>query len=139
MIGDDRRRDLYAFAAKAVGTAGSDSTETFRASHLVAWGHDMHRRRLHVPVLGRLRHRVQARRVMTAEDAARYAARSIPRRPAEDPAAALALVDELIAMGSPSLPGRVPEAWSKKGRAGQTLQRDRRVTPTRPGCDVGHA
>ena len=39
-LDDERRQDLYAYAAKVVGSRGSASTEQARAARLVEWAHE---------------------------------------------------------------------------------------------------
>jgi hypothetical protein len=77
MIDDEHRQDLYEIASKCVGTAGSDSTEMFRASRLLAWGDEMRRRGFHWPVPRRLRRRARPELSTRPAEAGRYAANSI--------------------------------------------------------------
>jgi len=112
LVDDERRSDLYAYAAKSVGTAAPESVEVFRTSRLVAWGNAMRcRHALSRRIFGALRGRALARRSMSCEGAGRYAARSIRRSDDASHAAALALVDDLIGMGAGGGPWALAEAW----------------------------
>lgn len=106
LIDDTRRQDLYTLAAKCVGTAGSEAVEIFRASRLKAWGDQMRRRTFGGKLLGPFRRHAIRRLDTTPEQAGRYAASSIRQVSDEIHASVLALVDDLIAMGSR------PSAWS---------------------------
>jgi hypothetical protein len=44
-IDDRRRRDLYEYASKAVGSRSSDEVQQARFEHLTAWGLSLHQRR----------------------------------------------------------------------------------------------
>jgi len=102
MLDDERRQALYSVAARSVGTAGSFRTELLRAERLTDWGHAMRQRRLHSRLIGKFRSRMQAKRISTPAAAAHYAASAIRKRSDKDHAAALALIDELIAMAPTS-------------------------------------
>ncbi|SRR5579884_1313121 len=111
MIDDVRRQDLYTFAAKCVGTAGSEAVEIFRASRLMAWGEEIRQRRFGGKLLGTLRRHTPRKLNTTPEEAGRYAANSIRRESDEIHASVLALLDELIAMSSPPAAWNLAEAW----------------------------
>jgi hypothetical protein len=101
VLDDRRRQDLYPYAAKVVGSAGRPEVELARVRRLMAWADEMWASR-RWPVrcrLGGLR-RSKAR-TNHPELAGSYAVRALPRMSATTHAAALALVDELIATGSP--------------------------------------
>ena len=101
LLDDRRRQDLYPYAARVVGTAGRPEVEFARVRRLMAWADQMWAAR-RWPLryrLGGLR-RSKAR-TNHPELAGSYAVRALPRMSAATHAAALALVDELIAMGSP--------------------------------------
>lgn len=108
---DDRRRgDLYRYASLTVGTAGSKTLEEARAARLLAWADQRWERRTSRSVLDRLRlRRARKERALEPEPAGTYAIHSIGRVSDHSHAAALALVDELIAMGphaAPAAPAR---------------------------------
>jgi hypothetical protein len=111
MVDDTRRQDLYTVAAKCVGTAAGEAAEVFRACRLLAWGEDLRRRRFCARPFGFLRRRAAGKLSKTPEEAGRYAANSIPKVSDEVHARVLALVDELIAMGSEPGAWNLSEAW----------------------------
>jgi hypothetical protein len=109
VLDDRRRQDLYEYAAKAVGTTGSVDDERRRVARLLSWGDEVWRQRWGWMILGRLRSRiVRGDRWRYPEAAARYALDAIGKLSDDKHAAALALVDELIALGRPRrvLPAR---------------------------------
>lgn len=97
-VDDERRQDLYRYAAEVVGTTAPGSTEDARAELLIAWGRDTwtHRwpRRL-APSAWRM---VGIERQPPHDLAGVYAARAIRRIDDRSHAAALALIDELLAI-----------------------------------------
>ncbi len=101
LIDDERRQDLYEYAAKTVGTAAARQVENARVELLIAWGDEMWERRSGRSVLDRLRRsRVRKERRRDPEAAGSYAVHAIARVTDEIHAAALALVDELIDLGA---------------------------------------
>ncbi len=101
LLDDRRRQDLYAYAAMAVGTANSRSAEDARASRLLTWGDELWERRSRSSLIDRgRRRRVRKERSLEAELAGTYAVHAIGKVGAENHAAALELVDELIAIGT---------------------------------------
>jgi hypothetical protein len=100
LIDDERRQDLYGYAAKAVATASRPEVEEERVERLLSWGDALWRSR-RWPVRSRLTSmRRRKLRVSHPEAAASYAIRAIPKLSDESHAAVLTLVDELIAVGS---------------------------------------
>jgi hypothetical protein len=98
-IDDERRQDLYRYAAEVVGTRATPEVEHARERRCLEWADEMRRQRPR-PL------RWMARGGQTAADrrlgldaAGTHAARSIRRHGDRTHAAALALVDELLAMG----------------------------------------
>jgi hypothetical protein len=103
LIDDERRQDLYRYAARTVGTADGRQVEHARIERLIAWGDQMWDRRSGQSVLERLkRSRVRKERRRDPEAAGSYAVHAIAKVTGEIHAEALALVDELIEMGSPA-------------------------------------
>ncbi len=99
LVDEARRQDLYGYASRCVGTAGSPVLEQARMRRLLEWGDELWDRPTTASLLGRMR-RSRARRVRTPdpETAATYALRALTRsHPTHGEA--LALVEELIAMG----------------------------------------
>ncbi|HET6448723.1 MAG TPA: hypothetical protein VFG31_06395 [Conexibacter sp.] len=98
-VDDERRQDLYRYAADVVGTRAAPGVEHAREHRCLEWAETMRRQRPR-PL------RWMARggpgsvdRRLGLDAAGTYAARSIRRHGDRTHTAALALVDELIAMG----------------------------------------
>jgi hypothetical protein len=107
LVDDRRREDLYAYAAKAVGTAGPPAVDEARAARLLAWADEHWDRRASRSLLDRVRlRRVYKERSTDPEPAGTYAVHAIRKVNDETHAAALALVDQLIAIGSEPPRGR---------------------------------
>jgi hypothetical protein len=95
-IDDRRRQDLYAYAAKVVGSRAGLAVERARAERLTAWTHERRpRRRSRWLISGRLR-------AFGAEPPvhilAARAVQAIPAHTGRTHAEMLALVDELLAL-----------------------------------------
>jgi hypothetical protein len=104
LLDDRRRSDLYRYAAQAVGTAGSSEVEAARAARLLAFGDEAWRRRAARSPLDRVRlRRAQKERSDDPEPAGTYALHAIGKVTDETHAAALSLLDSLIAMGAPAV------------------------------------
>jgi hypothetical protein len=101
LLDDRRRQDLYPYAAIAVGTAADAETEAERVERLLSWADDRWLRRRWPARSGVLSARRRRQRVGHPEAAASYAIRAIPKLSDETHAAALMLVDGLIAIGAP--------------------------------------
>jgi hypothetical protein len=100
LLDDRRRADLYRYAAQTVGTAGPSEVEEARVACLLAWADALWERRCTHSLLERMRHRRAAKERSTdPEPAGTYAVHAIGKVTEETHAAALALVDELIALG----------------------------------------
>jgi hypothetical protein len=106
---DDRRRaDLYRYAAQTVGTASSPAVEGARVARLLAWSDELWQRRSSRSLIERLRlRRAIKERSTDPEPAGTYAVHAIGKVSDEVHASALALIDELIAMGAPARDERV--------------------------------
>lgn len=98
-VDDERRQDLYRYAAEVVGTRGSAEVERARERRCLEWA-DARRRERSWPLrwVTRASPAVVDRR-LGLDAAGTYAARSIRRHTERTHTAALALIDELIAMG----------------------------------------
>jgi hypothetical protein len=117
LIDDRRRCDLYRYAAQAVGSAASTEVEEARSARLLAFGDESWRRRAARSPLERMRlRRAQKERSADPEPAGAYAVHAIGKVTDEIHAAALALLDELIAtastagQSSPTSQGALPAA-----------------------------
>jgi hypothetical protein len=102
-VDDARRQDLYEYAARVVGTRGAPDVELARTRRLHEWAAEVSRAR------GWARFVLAGRLPATSlhppgdpESAGARAAKSIHRHTDQTHAAALALVEELVAMGPPS-------------------------------------
>jgi len=101
LVDDRRREDLYRYAAQTVGTADAWAVEEARAARLLAWADQRWERRASRSVLDRMRlRRAYKERSTDPEPAGTYAVHAIGKVNDESHAAVLALVDELIALGS---------------------------------------
>lgn len=103
-IDDERRQDLYRYAAEVVGTRATPEVERARERRCLEWADQMRRQRR-----GPLRWIARGAgasvdRRLGLDAAGTYAARSIRRHNDRTHAAALALLDELIAIGRPARP-----------------------------------
>jgi hypothetical protein len=97
-IDDERRQDLYRFAAEVVGTRAVAEVERERERRCLAWAEEMRRQRPRPLRWARSSSAVVDRR-LGLDAAGTYAARSIRRHTDRTHAAALSLVQELIGMG----------------------------------------
>lgn len=98
-VDDERRQDLYRYAAEVVGTRGSAEVERARERRCLEWADERKRERARaLRWVTRPSPAVVDRR-LGLDAAGTFAARSIRRHTDRTHAAALALIDELIAMG----------------------------------------
>jgi hypothetical protein len=98
-IDEARRQDLYRYASEVVGTRGDAEIERARERRCLAWADERKRERVRaLRWVTRAAPAVVDRR-LGLDAAGTYAARSIRRHTDRTHAAALALIDELIAMG----------------------------------------
>jgi hypothetical protein len=99
-LDDERRQDLYKYAAASVGTADEPDVERARADRLLAWGDEWWDRRGRQSIVERIRrHGARQPRRPAPDAAARYAIEALGRRVSDaSHCSALRLVDELIAM-----------------------------------------
>ncbi len=114
VVDDNRRQDLYAYAAKVVGSARPPAVQRARADLLAAWALEMRQRRWSrwfVP--GWLRG-IGFERLPPIDVLGIHAARSVSRPSDERHAAALALIDELLAIDTISK-DRSREAGAPQG------------------------
>lgn len=100
-VDDARRQDLYAYAARIVGTRAGIKVQRDRAERLTEWAMDMQRRRwTGLLPLSRLR-MAGLRREPSAHVVGTYAVRAIPRHTDQTHAEVLELIDALLAIGAP--------------------------------------
>ncbi|MBV8430260.1 MAG: hypothetical protein JO244_03805 [Solirubrobacterales bacterium] len=109
-IDDARRQDLYAFAAKVVGSRASINVQRARADLLVEWAFEMQRRHWtsrYLP-LGRMR-MANLRRQPSAHAVGTYAVRAIPKHTENTHREVLELLDRLLSIGTLLEPGTAPD------------------------------
>jgi hypothetical protein len=100
LVDDRRRQDLIRYASDAVGTAASDEVELARVKRLVEWADDRWGQSPRPSLVGSFGPLWARRLPPTDPDSAGvYAIRSIHRGNGRVHLHALALIEELIAMG----------------------------------------
>ncbi|HZU61776.1 MAG TPA: hypothetical protein VE983_12470 [Solirubrobacteraceae bacterium] len=108
-VGDARRQDLYEYASRLVGTRGRLDVQRERSQRLVQWAGAMYRRgwRRFFPLARLTDRRLRPGRSLTS--AGTYAAHAIGRHSEESHREVLALLDELLQIGSdPPTPACAP-------------------------------
>lgn len=109
VVDQDRRADLYRYAAKAVGTRRKRTLERHRAARCLAVSRSVD------PWLGMTG--VRERIFAVAIGYGKYAGRTLGRSGAH--AEALALIDELVRMGGTSIfPDTAPPSWREVRKRG---------------------
>jgi hypothetical protein len=120
-VGDERRQDLYPCVSMVVGSLASAEVERSRAERLVAWSSENFRRRwarfFPRPVARVMSHMRKPPIPLDALGA--HAVHSIPRHTDETHAAALELIEELVAIGGRERRGSPPVATE---RGAQSLE-----------------
>jgi hypothetical protein len=97
-IDDRRRQDLYAYAARVVGSRGSANVQRLRADRLLAWAGELRRRRWTRVLLPTPLRMIGLHREPPVHAVGTYAVHAIPRHTDETHAQALAMVDQLLAI-----------------------------------------
>ena len=97
LVDDNRRQDLYAYAAKVVGSTRPPAVQRARADLLAAWALQMRQRRWTRWFLPRWLRGIGVERQPPIDVLGIHAARSVSRPSDERHAAALALIDKLLA------------------------------------------
>jgi hypothetical protein len=102
LLDDRQRQDLIAYASTVVGTVGSEAVELARLRRLIEWADECWGQRSRPRTLGGFG-QLWARRVPPSDpdSAGIYAIRSIHNSNRALHKEALALLDELIAIGAP--------------------------------------
>jgi hypothetical protein len=115
-VSDDRRQELYAYAARVVDSRCGTAVQRRRAERVAEWAMQMQQRRwTRILPLPRLR-TIGLHRQPSAHAIGTYAVRAIPRHTDETHREALALIDELLAMGT-AHPMTAPDAADELPRA----------------------
>lgn len=98
VIDEARRQDLYAYAARIVGSRSSEAVQRARAERLAAWTSSLRQRRWGRLLPGSWQ-AGGVRRAPPIDIVGAQAVRAISKHTEETHAAALRLLDELLAMG----------------------------------------
>jgi len=104
----ETRQDLYAYAAKVVGSRGSAATEEARAARLVDWVQETRSAGWTRLFVARRIRAIKQSREPRAALIGSLAADGIRRYTPKSHAAVLALIDELLEIGQPDQPAPVP-------------------------------
>jgi hypothetical protein len=115
-LDDERRQELYAYAAKVVGSRGSRELEHMRAERVTAWAGELARRRADRSWWSRVLHRLTPREPIHV--AAARAIQTIVVDPRHRDDEVLEFVDDLLGMGSPPTPPTgpsLPPTWTTAG------------------------
>ncbi len=102
-IGDERRQDLYAYAAKVVGSRGSQELQDARRQHLHTWTSELRSRRGRNTWLSRF---VRALFPPPNDRVGAYAVHAIIVQGHDVHPKVRALIDELLALRTPVEPDR---------------------------------
>jgi hypothetical protein len=124
VVDDRRRQDLYAYASKVVGSTRSAAVQRARADRLATWALEMRQRRRTRWFVPRCLRGIGAERHPPIDVLGLHAARSISRPTADRHAAALAVIDELLALDGISKPAARERVF--RGQV-PTLELDRQV------------
>jgi hypothetical protein len=99
-VDDGRRRDLYAYASKVVGTRTSAVGQRARAERLLEWASELRQRRWTRFFLPPRLRAVGLHRHPPMDAVGTHAVHAIPRHTDQTHAEALAMIDELLAIGA---------------------------------------
>ena len=122
-VDTDRRQDLYACAAKVVGSCSSAGVQRARADRLAAWALQLRQRRWTRSLLPACLRAIGVERRPPIDVVGIRAVRSISKVTDEKHAAVLALTDELLAIGTPAQTApapATPETYAPGQRDGLT-------------------
>lgn len=104
VIDDERRQDLYRYAAKVVGSTGSDPVQRARADRLMQWAREARGRRWKRWLSPSCFDTIGFHRQPSNDVIGIHAVRAIFRLTDETHARVLGLVDELLAIGAAGEP-----------------------------------
>ncbi|HLJ02380.1 MAG TPA: hypothetical protein VKT31_03020 [Solirubrobacteraceae bacterium] len=108
-LDDSRRQDLYAYASKVVGSRRTGAVQRARAERLAEWEFELRRRRWCRRLLPKRLRTLGLRPRHALDTAGTHAVHAIRRHNDTIHAEALALIDELLAIGTPPAVRIVPE------------------------------
>jgi hypothetical protein len=113
-IDEARRQDLYEYASRVVGSRAHTDVEHARAEILMAWSAEMRMRRWSRSLVPARIRRFMLRRRRPIDSAGAHAVQAIRRHTDETHTEALALIDDLLAVGPPQ-PDGAREAAEQRG------------------------
>lgn len=101
-VDDQRRQDLYAYAARVVGSRASTRVQRARADRLAQWSSETFLKRYSRLLPDRIARAVAClhKPPLAIEALGASAAHAIPRHTTHTHAAAMALIEELLTIGS---------------------------------------
>jgi hypothetical protein len=97
-VDDDARQDLYAYAARVVGTRADADVERRRGESVTAWTYERRYRRMRRFLPEFAARRLCGLKTLSLESIGTQAVRQIPRHTDETHQAMLELIDDLLAM-----------------------------------------
>lgn len=112
-VDDQARQDLYAYAAKVVGTRADIDVERRRSERVADWTYQRRYRRMRRFMPAFVAGRLCQLRTLSLESIGTQAVRQIPRHTDESHRAMLGLVDELLAI-KPQVRDHTPEAGRRE-------------------------
>ncbi len=104
-LDDGRRQDLYAYASKIVGSRSTGAVQRARAERLADWELELRRRRALRRLLPEGLRDIGLRRRHALDAVGTHAVHAIRRPTRATHAEALALIDELLAISTPTAAG----------------------------------
>ena len=105
-VDDDARQDLYAYAARVVGTRTDADVERRRSERVAAWTYERRLRRMRRFLPEFVARRLCQLKTLSLESIGTQAVRQIPRHTEETHRAMLGLIDDLLATRSRSRASR---------------------------------
>jgi hypothetical protein len=99
-VDDDARQDLYAYAARVVGTRADADVERRRSECVTAWTYERRFRRLRRFLPDFVARKLCQLKTLSLESIGTQAVRQIPRHTDETHRAMLGLIDDLVAIRS---------------------------------------
>ena len=97
-VDDDARQDLYAYAARVVGTRADADVERRRGESVTAWTYERRYRRMRRFLPEFAARRLCELKTLSLESIGTQAVRQIPRHTEETHRSMLALIDDLLAI-----------------------------------------
>jgi len=97
-VDDDARQDLYAYAARIVGTRADAEVERRRSERVAAWTYERRFRRMRRFLPDFAASRLCQLKTLSLESIGTQAVRQIPRHTEETHGAMLGLIDDLLAI-----------------------------------------